>query len=115
MGSPGGSNDEESTCSAGDLGSTPGLGRCLGEGNGYPFQYSWAFLVAQTVKNLPAMQEQQKFISDSSGAQGVQDKVPVGSRSGEDPLPGYRLLASHHVLMQWMWGGSSYRSLLQGR
>ena len=71
MGSPGGSNDEESTCSAGDLGSTPGLGRCLGEGNGYPFQYSWAFLVAQTVKNLPAVQEQQKFISDSSGAQGV--------------------------------------------
>ena len=24
---------------------------------GYPLQYSWAFLVAQTVKKLPAMQE----------------------------------------------------------
>ena len=24
----------------GDLGSTPGLGRALGEGNGYPLQYS---------------------------------------------------------------------------
>ena len=28
-----------------------------GEGIGYPFQYSWAFLVAQLVKNPPAMQE----------------------------------------------------------
>ena len=28
-----------------------------GEGIGYPFQYSWASLVAQLVKNLPAMQE----------------------------------------------------------
>ena len=28
-----------------------------GEGIGYPLQYSWAFLVAQLVKNLPAMQE----------------------------------------------------------
>ena len=46
------------------------------------------------------MQGQQKFISDSSGAQGVQDKVPAGSTSGEDPLPSYRLPASHHVLMQ---------------
>ena len=24
---------------------------------GYPLQYSWAFLVAQTVKNLPALWE----------------------------------------------------------
>ena len=28
-----------------------------GEGIGYPFQYSWAYLVAQTLKNPPAMQE----------------------------------------------------------
>jgi len=28
-----------------------------GEGMGYPLQYSWALLVAQLVKNLPAMQE----------------------------------------------------------
>ena len=32
----------------------PGLGRSAGEGIGYPFQYSWASLVAQLVKNLPA-------------------------------------------------------------
>ena len=31
---------EESACSGGDPGSTPGLGRFPGEGNGYPFQYS---------------------------------------------------------------------------
>ena len=43
--------------STGDPGSIPGSGSFLGEGIGYPFQYSWAFLVAQTVKNLPAMRE----------------------------------------------------------
>ena len=35
----------------------PGSGRSPGEGIGYPLQYSWASLVAQLVKNLPAMQE----------------------------------------------------------
>ena len=35
----------------------PGSGRSVGEGIGYPLQYSWAFLVAQLVKNLPAMWE----------------------------------------------------------
>ena len=35
----------------------PGLGRSAGEGIGYPLQYSWASLVAQLVKNPPAMWE----------------------------------------------------------
>ena len=35
----------------------PGSGRSAGEGIGYPLQYSWGSLVAQTVKNLSAMQE----------------------------------------------------------
>ena len=56
-GLPCGSDSKESTCSAGDLGSTPGLGRSLGEGIGYPLQYSWASLVAKMVKNLPAVCE----------------------------------------------------------
>ena len=43
---------KESACNAGDPGSIPGLGRSPGEGIGYPFQYSWAFLMAQLVKNL---------------------------------------------------------------
>ena len=38
-------------------GSIPGSGRSAGEGKGYPVQYSWAFLVAQLVKNPPAMWE----------------------------------------------------------
>ena len=48
---------EESTCNAGDPGSIPGSGISPGELIGYPVQYSWASLVAQTVKNLPAMRE----------------------------------------------------------
>ena len=37
---PGGSDGKESACNNGDLGSSPGLGRSPGEGNGYPLQYS---------------------------------------------------------------------------
>ena len=48
---------KESTCNAGDPGSIPGLGRSAEEGIGYPLQYSWASLVAQMVKNPPAMRE----------------------------------------------------------
>ena len=40
LGFPYGSAGEESACNAGDLGSFPGLGRCPGEGKGYPLQYS---------------------------------------------------------------------------
>ena len=46
---------KESTCNAGDPSSIPGLGRSTGEGKGFPLQYSWASLVAQLVKNPPAM------------------------------------------------------------
>ena len=35
----------------------PGSGRSAAEGIGYPLQYSWASLVAQLVKNPPAIQE----------------------------------------------------------
>ena len=40
-GFPGGSDDKESACNAGDLGSVPGSGRSPGEENGYPLQYSF--------------------------------------------------------------------------
>ena len=39
-GFPGGSAGKESTCSSGDLGSLPELGRSPREGKGYPLQYS---------------------------------------------------------------------------
>jgi len=57
LASLGSSADKESACDAGDPGSIPGLGRSAGERIGYPLQYSWASLVAELVKNLPAMQE----------------------------------------------------------
>ena len=57
MGFPGSSAGKESTCNAGHPGSIPGSGRSAGEGIGYPLQYSWASLVSQLVKNLPAMQK----------------------------------------------------------
>ena len=53
----GSSVGKESICNAGDPGLIPGLGRSTGEGIAYPLQYSWATLVAQLVKNPPAMQE----------------------------------------------------------
>ena len=43
--------------SQGDPGSIPGSGRSAEEGIGYPLQYSWASLMAQLVKNLPAVLE----------------------------------------------------------
>ena len=56
-GIPCGSAGKESACNVGDLGSIPGLGRSFGEEIGYPLQYSWAFLVAQSIKNPPATLE----------------------------------------------------------
>ena len=40
LGFPGSSDDEESTCNAGILGSVPGLVRSPGGGNGNPLEYS---------------------------------------------------------------------------
>jgi len=48
---------KELACNAGDPGLIPGSGRSTGEGISYPLQYSWASLMTQLVKNLPAMQE----------------------------------------------------------
>ena len=55
MGFPDSSVGKESTCNAGDPGLIPGSGRFAGKGIGYLLQYSWASLVAQLVKNLPAV------------------------------------------------------------
>ena len=69
MGFSGSSAGKESACNAGDPGSIPRSGRSTGEGIAYPLQYSWASLVAQLVKNSPAMQE-----------------TPVSFMGQEDPL-----------------------------
>ena len=57
LGFPDSSVGKESACNAGDPSLIPGLRRSPGEGIGYPLQYSWAFLVAQLVENLPAIWE----------------------------------------------------------
>ena len=53
----GSSAGKESACNAGNPGSIPRLGRSPEEVIGYPFQYSWASLAAQLVKNPPARWE----------------------------------------------------------
>ena len=73
---------KESACNAGDSGSIPGSGRSAGEGIGYPLQYSWASLVAQLVKNLPAMRESR-----------------VWSLGWEDPLEKGK--ATHSSILAW--------------
>ena len=57
MGFPGSSAGKKSVCNAGDPASIPGSRRSTGEETGYPLKYSWDSLVAQLIKNLPAMQE----------------------------------------------------------
>ena len=64
---PGGLDCKESTCNAGDLGSIPGSGRLLGEGNGNPLQYSclensmdrgtWRDTVPGVTKNLTRLSD----------------------------------------------------------
>ena len=82
MGFPHGSAVKDSACNAGDLGSTPGLGRSPGEGVRYPCQYSWASLVAQLVKNPPATWE-----------------TSVRSLGWEDPLK--MGTATHSSILAW--------------
>ena len=60
----------------------PGLRRSAGEGIGYPLQYSWASLLAQMVKNLPAMQE-----------------TWVQSLGWKDPLE--ESMATHSSILAW--------------
>ena len=57
VGFPGSSASTESACNAGESGSIPGSRISPGEGIYHPLQYSWASLVAQLIKNLPAMRE----------------------------------------------------------
>ena len=56
-GFPDGSIGKESIYNARDPVSILESGRSAGEGIGYLLQYSWASLVAQLIKNLPALWE----------------------------------------------------------
>ena len=57
VGFPNSSAGKESSCNAGGASSIPESGRSAGEEIGYPIQHSWASLVSQLVKNLPAVQK----------------------------------------------------------
>ena len=82
MGFPDSSVGKESACSAEDPGSILGLGRSAGEGIGYPLQYSCPSLVAQLVKNPPAMWD-----------------IWVRSLGWEDPLEKGK--ATHSSILAW--------------
>ena len=82
QGFPDSSVGQESSCNAGDPGSIPALGRSPGEGKAHPLQYSWASLVVQLVKNLPAMRE-----------------TWVRSLGWEDPLEKGK--ATHSSMLAW--------------
>ena len=81
---PGSSAGKESARNTGDPSSIPGSGRSPGERIGYPLQCSWASLVAQLVKNLPAMWE-----------------IPVRFLGWEDPLE--KGWATHSSVLGLPW------------
>ena len=81
-GFPDSSVGKESACNVGDPGLIPGLGRSTGERIDYPLQYSWASLVTQLVKNLPAIR-----------------KTWVQSLGWEDPLEKGK--ATHSSILAW--------------
>ena len=87
MGFPDSLVGKESTCNAEDPSSIPGLGRSVGEGLGYPLQYSWVSLVAQLVKNPPEIWE-----------------TWVRSLGWEDSLEKGK--ASHSTLLAWRIPGT---------
>ena len=71
-----------SACSAGDPILIPASGSSPGEGRVHPLQYSWASLVAQMVKNPPALWE-----------------TGVRSLGWEDPLE--EGMAAHSNILAW--------------
>ena len=108
---------EESARNAGDPGSISGSGRSTGEGMGYLLQYLWASLVAQLVKNPPAMQETWvgkfpwrrerlptsvflSFPGGSDSKESARNAGDLGSIPGwEDPLE--KGMATHSNILAW--------------
>ena len=78
----GSSAGKEPTCNAGDPCSIPRLRKSPGEGIGYPLQYSWASLMAQTVKNPRAVQD-----------------MWVQSLGWKDPM--VEVMATHFSILAW--------------
>ena len=83
---------KESTCNSGDPGLILGSGRPTGEGIGYPLQ-NWASLVAQLVRNLPAMWEtwvQSLGWEDTlEKGKATHSSILTGKSHGQRSLAGY--------------------------
>ena len=97
-GFPGSSAGKEPACNEGGPALIPGSGRSTGEVIGYPLQYSWASLVVQTIKNLPAIRE--------TWVQSWVGKIPW--RGNDYPLQYSGLENSmdyivHGVAKSWTW------------
>ena len=82
MGFPSNSAGKESACNARDAFLISGSGSSPGERTGYLLKYSWASLVAQMVKNPPAMK-----------------KTQIWSMGCEDPLEDS--MATHSSILAW--------------
>ena len=80
------------------LGSIPGdwLGRFPGEVIGYPLQYSWASLLAQTVKNPPVMWE--TWIGFLGWEDPLEKEMATNPVFLPGELPGQRSLAGYSPL-----------------
>ena len=103
---------KESACNAGDPGSIPGLGRFAGEGIGYPLHYSWAFLLAQLVKNPPAMWEtwvqslgwkvpgeRKGYPLQCSGLENPMDCIVYGVGKSWTRLSNFHITSHHHAVL----------------
>ena len=99
LGFPHGSVGKESTHNAGYPGLIPGRGRSPGERNGNPLQYSWSSLVAQMVKNLPAIRETW-VLSLSERSPGEENDNPFQYSSLENPLDSAEWQATVHKFAQ---------------
>ena len=101
-GFPDSSVGKESACNAGDPSLIPGSGSSPGERIGHPLQYSWASLVAQSVKNLPAMQ---KTLFQSLGGEDLLEKE-MATHSWRIPWTeepgGLQSMGSQRVRHDWV-------------
>ena len=78
LGFPGGSAGKESACSAGYLGSIPGLGRSPGEWKGYPLQYSGLDNFMDCIVHGVAESDTTERLSHTH-----QDRYSIGSNPGD--------------------------------
>ena len=123
-GFPGSSAGEEAACNAGDSHSISGSGRYPREGIDCLLWYSWALLVAQSVKNLPATQE--TWVGKIPWRKALQHtpvflpgesswtEEPVGLQSMGSQTVRHDWAAKHTAIMlPWIWMYISLSSCFQ--